>query len=236
MSGMPTDQTVHPATREKSSEKADMTDTRTVQAPPRIEALLTAAHRDRTLLEQRCGALERAGIAAEHLPEPVARMAFALLGDHERETLVADLRTHWGALQAKGLVAGAIQEAATAELRLLVHVREHTEAIGSVWERLQAAGDAPEPPRGIWHCARRVRGLWGEPARVHFRMDGVRHLLIEPDPIFGLQPALMAADPDLRHSGSFQFPVDHGAIRITMLHRSGALYRHTVESMIEEMP
>jgi len=212
-----------------------MTDKRNDQAPPRIEALLAAAHRDRALLERRCEALQRAGIAADQLPEPLARMAFALLGDHERETLVADLRADWGALQAKGLVAGAIQEAPTAELRLLAQVREHTAAIGSVWERLQEAAGAPEPPRGLWHCARRVRGLWGEPARVHFRMDGIGHLLIDPDPIFGLQPALLAADPDRRHSGSFQFPIDRGAIRISLLDRGGALYRHTIEALVEEV-
>jgi|GEM_PF-2910022 hypothetical protein len=205
------------------------------QAPPRIEALLTAAHRDRALLERRCVALQRAGIAAEHLPEPLARMAFALLGDHERATLMADLHGQWGTLQTKGLVAGAIEAAATAELRLLAHVREHTAAIGSVWERLQAAAEAPEPPRGIWHCARRVRGRWGQPARVHFRMEGIRHLLIDPDPTFGLQPALVAANPDRGQSGSFQFPIDRGLIRISLLDRNGALYRHTIEAMVEEV-
>lgn len=210
-----------------------MTNTRQERTPPRIETLLSGAHRDRALLERRCVALQRAGIAAEHLPEPLARMAFALLGDHERATLVADLRGQWGTLQAKGLVAGAIQEAATAELRLMVHVREHTAAIGSVWERLQEAAGAPEPPRGIWHCVRRVRGLWGEPARVHFRMDGIRHLLIDADPIFGLQPALVVADPDRRQSGYFQFPIDRGLIRISLLHRDGALYRHMIEAMVE---
>lgn len=211
-----------------------MTDTRQAQTAPRIEALLAAAHRDRDLVERRCAALERAGIAAEHLPEPLARMAFALLGDHEREALVAALRPHWDGLHAKGLVSGALQQTVTAELRLLAHVREHTDAIGSVWERLQAA-DAPEPPRGIWHCARRVRGLWGQPARVHFRMEGIRHLLIEPDPIFGRQSALLAADPDQRQSGSFVIPIDRGAIQISLLHRDGALYRHTVEALVEEV-
>lgn len=211
-----------------------MTDTPKVQTPPRVEALLAAAHRDRTRLERRCEALERAGIAAEHLPEPLARMAFVLLGDHERETLVTELRPHWSTLQAKGLVSGALQEATTPELRLLAQVREHTDAIGPIWQQLQAA-EAPEPPRGIFSCARRVHGRWGQPARVHFRLDGVRHLLIDPDPIFGLQPALLAADPERRHSGSFLFPVDRGQIRISLLHGSGALYRHTIESLVEEV-
>jgi hypothetical protein len=200
-----------------------------------VEALLAAAHRDRAQLEQRCDALRRSGIAGEHLPDPVTRMAFALLGDHERDALLGALRGHWGSLQSKGLVYGGVDAASTTELRLLAHVRPHTEAIGPLWQQLHEAEQAPEPPHGIWRCARRVRGLWGEPARLHFIMDGMRHLLIDPDPVFGLQPALVATDPNRRNSGWFQFPIDNGAIRISMLHRSGALYRHVVEAMVEEL-
>lgn len=204
-----------------------------VPGRPRVESLLAAAHRNHSVLEQRCAALRRTGIAPENLPEPTARMAFALLGDHDRAVLTAALREHWGELQSKGLVSGAIDAATTAELRLFAHVREHTAAIGSVWEQLREADGAPAPPHGVWHCARRVRGLWGQRARLHFVMEGMRHLLIEPDPVFGLQPAVVAAASEQRQRGSFEFPIDNGEIRISMRHRSGALYRHVVEAMVE---
>ncbi|EGV32675.1 hypothetical protein ThidrDRAFT_1160 [Thiorhodococcus drewsii AZ1] len=201
---------------------------------PVIEYLLQAAYRDLETLRERHQALLLCGIGEEHLPDELSLMAFALLGDYERETLLAPLRGHWTALQSKGLVSGAIEAASTAELRLFAHVRGHTERIGPIWQQLRETESAPEPPLALWRCVRRVRGLWGEPACLHFSANGMRHLLIEPDPVFGLQPVLIGAAPDGRQSGSLQFPIDRGAIQISMLHRSGAVYRHLVEAIVEE--
>lgn len=201
---------------------------------PSVELLLAAAHRDLAALQQRREALQHAGIGSDLLPDKVALMAFALLGDHERDGLLAGLRGHWGALQAKGLVYGAVEGATTAELRLMEHVREHADAIGPVWDQLREPQNAPEPPHSIWHSTRRVRGLWGQPARVHFAMDNIRHLLIEPDPVFGQQPTLLAANPERRYTGSFELPIDNGNIRISLLHGSGEIYRYVVEVMTEE--
>jgi hypothetical protein len=212
-----------------------MTKTNAETRTPRVETLIAAAHRDRAALERRRDALRRSGIGEDHLPDQLTLMSFSLLGDHEREGLLVALREHWAALQSKGLAYGAIDRTSTAELRLLAHVRGHTEAIGTVWQQLLQSEGAPEPPRAIWRCARRVRGLWGEAARLHFRMDGVRNLLIDPDPVFGLQPALVAADPDGQHTGVFEFPLDNGEIRISLLHRGGEMYRHVVEAMVEEV-
>jgi hypothetical protein len=33
----------------------------------------------------------------------------------------------------------------------------------------------------------------------------------------------------------FEFPLDNGEIRISLLHRGGELYRHVVEAMVEEV-
>lgn len=203
-------------------------------AIPRIETLLAAAHQNLDALRERRTALERSGVGRDHLPDELV-MAFALLGDHERDTLLAQVRGHWATLQSKGLVHGAIDDATTAELRLIEYVREHTDAIGPVWQQLREVVEAPEPSHDIWRCATRVRGLWGQLAHLHFSMQGVCHLLIDPDPIFGLQPALVAADPDDRHTGSFPFPIDNGAITISLLHRSGEVLRHVVQVMVEEV-
>lgn len=202
---------------------------------PRVETLLAAAHRDLDALRERRGALELRGVGSDHLPDDVTLMAFALLGDHERDALRAQVCGRWTALQSKGLVYGAIDEASTAEFRLLEHVRGHTEAIGPAWQQLREAVGAPEPPHDIWRCARRVRGLWGQWARLRFSVRGVSHLLIDPDPIFGLQPALLATDPDAGYTGSLPFPIDNGAITISLLRRGGEVYRHVVEAMVEEV-
>jgi hypothetical protein len=204
-------------------------------AAPRIETLLAAAHRNYNALREQRGTLVRSGIDGDHLPDDPVLMAFALLDDHERDALRVQVREYWAALQSKGLVYGAIDDVTTAELRLLVLVREHTEAIGSLWQQLQEAVDAPEPPPGIWRGPTHVRGLWGQEARLHFSVQYVQHLLIHPDPVFGLQPALRAVDPDVCHTGAFSFPIDNGAITITLRHRNGEVYRHLVQVMVEEM-
>ena len=86
---------------------------------PHIETLLAAAHRDRDVLQERRGALLRSGIDSDHLPDELVLMAFALLGDHERDKLLEQVRAHWSELQSKGLAYGTIDDAATTELRLL---------------------------------------------------------------------------------------------------------------------
>lgn len=202
-------------------------------AKPYIETLLAAMHHDLAALEGRRDALERAGIARDHLPDEVALMAFALLGNHEREVLVAQLRPHWATLESKGCVYGAINEIITPLLRLLAHALPHANTIDPLGEQLRNAGDAPAPPSDVWRCAAHVGGLWGQQARLHFSMQDVQHLLIDPDSVFGLRPRLLAADPEARHTGAFSFPIDNGAITISLKHRNGEVYRHVVEVKVE---
>ncbi len=201
----------------------------------RIEVLLAAAHPDRDALHERRSALEIRGIGREHLPSDMALMAFALLGDHDRHAQLARVHGQWASLQSKGLVHGAIDEAATAELRLLAHSLPQMEIIAPVWQQFREAVEPSEPPHDIWRCVRRVRGLWGQLARLHFSVQGVSHLLIDPDGIFGLQPTLLATDPNGRYTGSFPVEIDYGAITISLLHRGGEVYRHVVEVMVEEV-
>lgn len=204
-------------------------------AMPHIETILAAAHQNYAALRERRGALGRGGIGRDHLPDDVALMSFALLADHEWKAMLAEVRPHWAALQSKGLAHGTLENAATPVLRLLAHILSHTNAIEPIWQQLKGAVDASEPPHGVWRSATSVRGLWGQEARLHFSVQDVQHLLIDPDPVFGLQPALLALDPDTCHTGSFPFPIDNGAITMRLRHRNGNVYRQVIVATVEEM-
>jgi hypothetical protein len=74
--------------------------------------------------------------------------------------------------------------------------------------------------------------LWN-PVRLHFSvLGGVRHLLIESDAIFHLQPRLLIMNPDESRSGSVVFPIENGALRITLATRSGELFRHVIQARV----
>ena len=209
--------------------------TDTTNSPPSVEALLNEAHRNRNSLYERRRMLGMRGIDLNHLPDDISLMAFALLGDHEREPLVAELRGEWPDLQTKGLVSGSINAMSTAELRLFIHALEHLETISSVWQQLRNADTAVEPPTVVWDSKRQLNGFWGQPLGLVFWAQNVSHLLIEHDPVFGIQPALMVLDPDLGHSGSFQVPIDNGLITVSLMHRSGDVYRLSISVHIEEL-
>lgn len=200
----------------------------------KVERLLEDAHARLPALHEQCGVMQRSGIGSNHLPDNLALMAFALLGDHDRSALLRQLRGYWTGLQDKGFARGSIDEAPTAELRLLAHVLEHTDTVGPILQQLRDAEGITQPPREIWRCVRQITGLWGQKVQVHFSvLGGVSHLLIDADPVFGLQPALLAVNPDAGRTGTFCVPVDEGAIRITLLHRSGLMFRHIVQATVE---
>jgi len=119
------------------------------QAVPCVEARLEAAHRDLALLRSRQQALVRVGLEADHLPDDLTLMAFALLGEHGRAELLGQLESQWNDLQTKGLVHGAIEQAPTALLRLVAHALPLTAAIDDILHRLENALDVPEPPHGV---------------------------------------------------------------------------------------
>jgi len=201
-----------------------------------VERLLSKAHRILPVLHDRRNVLQRSGIDRNHLPSDEALMAYTLLGDHEREEKLALIRDPWPDLQAKALVYGALADASTPELRLIEHALPHTDIITTVWDQFQLINDAAEPPRSVWHSAASVRGLWGQSCRLRFTVYDVTHLMIDPDPIFGLQRALLALGLSHSHSGSFMFPIDNGAISIKMRHHSGQIYRHIVNVRTKETP
>lgn len=196
------------------------------RARPRAELLLEAAHRDLAAVHEQHAALVRAGIGAERLPDEMTRMAFALLGDHDRAGIVRELDQHWETLLHKGLARGALRAAATPLLRLLAHALPATGEIAHVWQRLQAASDAPAAAPAVFRCATRVEGLWGQRARVHFLAEDASYVLIAPDAVFGRQSALVAADVSGRCAGYFAVPIEDGAVTCTLLRRNAEIVRH----------
>ena len=198
-----------------------------------VEALLNAAYINLKTLRERHCTLTRSGIDSDHLPREEALMAFCLLGDHERADLLEKIGEHWAILHSKGLVRGEIEVASSPELRLIAHALPFIDAIDDVWQRLSNAELAPEAPQQILRCATGVSGLWGQIARLHFEAQDVLYLLIAPDPIFGLQPALVAAEANGWCVGSFSFSIDTGSITISLLQRSGDLFRHVIHAVVE---
>lgn len=201
---------------------------------PRVETLLATAHAQYAALAARRGLLGHCGIAAEHLPEDSALMAFALLDDHDRQSLLHTLAPEWQTLRAKGLAEASLDSTPGPELRLLAHALPLLGAVQDVWQRLQETDQAEDAPAEVLRCPSRVRGLWGQAARVHFLAVDSAFLLIAPDPVFGAAPALLAADAAGRCGGSFTFPVDDGAITLTLQRRGGMLCRRVVHCAVEE--
>ena len=197
------------------------------------EKILAAAHRDLTRIARICRMLEQAGIHRDVLPTESAQMAFAALGDHQREHLQARLGHEWAQLQEKAIVYKSIATASTAELRLIAHVLPYTKAIATIRDRLCDATD--EPPHGVLSISGSIKGIWGQSARVHFVAKYCTHLLIEPDPIFCLQSSLIAGNPDGQTAGWMELPVENGQVSISLLHRSGSRYRRTISISNQEI-
>ena len=202
---------------------------------PRVEGLLAAAHRNLELLRKHRSALERSGVDRVHLLADAAMMAFALLGDHSRESVIGELRAHWDGLQARGLAHGPLAAVPTPVLRLLTHALSHVQAIGTISEQLLAVADAPAPPADVWRGANAVSGLWGQRAQLHFTVRDADYVLIDPDRVFGLQPALLALDPDTSNAGSFPVPVDNGEVRMRLRHRDGHVFCQVVQVRVAEV-
>ena len=104
---------------------------------PRIEALLRDAHTAEKQLRTALGKLLTFGVAADDLPNHRDIFGLALLGDHERAEVVSQLRSHWPALQERGLVAElSPDDVPTPLLRLLVYTVNHLEEIPSLLDAL----------------------------------------------------------------------------------------------------
>lgn len=204
---------------------------------PTVDLCLEDMHTALERLRLRHGILVRSGFDANDLPSTVALMCFTLLGDHDRGQVMEAAALSWSTLQAKGLVSGALEATATADLRLLVHIAPFVDAIDDLWDRLEAAGRAAgDPPAESLQCPSSVCGLWGQPARIHFSTRDVAHLQIIPDAVFALQPALVTPPSPLMEqwSGSFTIPIDDGMVVVAGITNGGGTFRHRIRVAVGE--
>lgn len=212
-----------------------MPDAIRTQDAPAIERLLQNTHRAYFRVRQERDALARSGISRSHLPDDPALMAFALLNDHDRNRVVAEVLPVWHQLLAKGLASGALAETPTCTLRLLAHVLPLIEEVESIWSRLESAGDAPEAPRKLLRCPTRAAGLWGQPISLHFAAGDCAYLMIAPDEVFGRQPTLLPGEASGHLAGAVVFPCESGSVRFTLLTRGGEVYQHVFHCSVKEL-
>lgn len=201
---------------------------------PAIDCLLQAAHRQLSVLRARRAELLLCGIDDAHLPDERALQSFALLGDHARKPLMTELRGAWVDLEWRGLAVASVDEAATPEVRLLASVLPVAHTVEPIHLRMQRAEKLPIPEPAAWRCTRRIQGLRGQVAKIpfaHAKGSGLTHLWIEPAAVFGRKPKLWIRPPE---TGYFRLPIDDGEIRITMRSRDGRMWRHTIQSRVEE--
>ncbi len=193
---------------------------------PNVNELLESVHFNYQTLKSRAKVLVRSGISIENIPEDCSLKAFALLGNHDRKALERELVGNWQTLVSKGLVKGLINTAPTPELRLMIHAQPFTDALEDAWMRMEKATEIEDAPSEVFRCSKRVIGYWGQQARLHFEAQGVERALITPDKVFGLQSAMVTAEPSGRLAGSFMFPIDDGEITFKLMHRTGQIFRY----------
>lgn len=191
-----------------------------------VEHVLNAAHRELAELQTMSRTLSRHGLAASALPHTDTMMAMALLGDHGRTQVIADLSGQWADLQEKGLVHGDIHAHSTPRLRLLHLVQPASESLAGVRTRLASGPAQPAPPE-VFRCAATVRDLmWGQLVRLDYQINGADYLLIQPDRSFRRVPALIDTRGGAGH-GNIELPGEAGEVVFSILGSDGEVYRHT---------
>lgn len=203
----------------------------TSSSAPLVEQMLSAAHEHFAQLQVRRQELAREGVDQHHLPDDGALEAFAMLGNHDRGSIIAGLDDVWQALRGRGLACGSMARASTPELRLLAHMRSFIWTIPPIELRLRRAEKLEQPTAELWHCPELVRGDLGQMARVHFTSHdpGLRYLLIDPDPTLRAQPILWEWPPA---TGWFALPVNRGSVRLTLLYRDGRMFRMRTQTHV----
>lgn len=197
------------------------------QTSPVIERLLTQAGQHRPALRATRQRLGNCGLSEEQLPNDRQCDVLAALGDWDRHRLIHEHYAHgeFGHLTAIGLARGEIGQCATPLLRLFASVAPHLEGMRTVADRLRNPEAVSVAGLERFACADSAQGHWGQPARIHWRAKSVEYLWIDPDPCFGLAPALIALGSD-ETVGDFPISVDEGAIRFRALASDGRVYEH----------
>ncbi|MBP6119948.1 MAG: hypothetical protein KAZ37_00040 [Rhodocyclaceae bacterium] len=206
---------------------------------PRIEALLRDAHTAEKQLRTALGKLLTFGVAADDLPNHRDIFGLALLGDHERAEVVSQLRSHWPALQERGLVAElSPDDVPTPLLRLLVYTVNHLEEIPSLLDALLVDA-APTPAPEMFEAPEQIRGVyWGQRLSILFSANDTEAIRIHADEVLGFSPVLLRSI-DGKVRGEIDVLADTGRFTFTLLSRSGTVFQHilniTVAQTLQEL-
>lgn len=195
------------------------------------DAELKAVYENWKVLQRYRTLLRNVGLTQEDLPDDVSMQAFALLGVHDRHAVEAEFGRIRSAIDSKGLVP-LIEPIPTPLMRLMLHVAPLWDSVQSLWDRLKDSEQAPQTSPEHLRCVSRVRGMWGQQARVHFAVWDTAHVLIRPAPVFGTQPTMLTVARDGRCNGSFTIPIDDGAVTLTLALRNGDLRCHHIDVSI----
>lgn len=197
--------------------------------PPvaKAEGLLHQAHRNYDELRAVRARLQLQGVADHELPGQPVLQAFALLGDHERTQVLAQVRPHWQALVDRGVVRGQAQDLVTPHLRLLLAAQPAMANLATVQARLRAPAALPANPTQL-RCANEVSGLrWGQRINLHFVASGVEYLLIEPSRELRHAPVLLNLGGGIHHR-QLVLPGRAGQVVFSLVDGSGQVFRHTL--------
>lgn len=188
---------------------------------------------DLRLLQEFQSKLLNIGLRQDDLPLQSELQAFVLLGDHDKDELLKAAQPVLSQLAGKGLLMPHAGIVCTPALRLFIHIEPLLDVVESLWERLGTKAEIEPATADNLHCRPdQVIGLWGQQKWVDFAARDVTHVLVQPDTVFTINPALLIADSDNRCAGRFQIPVDMGGVTLTLALSNGELRRHRIAVQI----
>ncbi len=196
-----------------------------------INDLLCQAHADFEELQSFHHKLLTKGVAAVDLPETPQLQAIALLGNHGRDEVAAQMLDVWSDLRNKSLVpyATEISEVSTPVLRLLSYARSALSDIPTIIDRLNSSVNPVPPSTLLLNVADAVEHFcWGQRVILTFKCRGAEALQISGDAIFGLETAILRSNERETLGGEVEFDADDGIIQFTVLSVTGDVFRKTV--------
>lgn len=209
---------------------------------PKIGVLLSKAHSDLDELKNLRSRLVSLGIDNDALPSDAVLMAFCLMGDHSRGDLLADFKRHLPLFLSRGLLtSGNVEELSTPRLRLLLQTTsgliEHSISLSQAFDAGIAAWQADNPlyDGPTIRCADQATAIWGQTLKIMVTVIGAERLLIRPDPIFGLQEAIVSVE-SAKTTATVSVACDDGRIVLAAMAASGEVSVHNIHlSVLEDL-
>ena len=169
-----------------------------------------------------------AGIAKSSVPGEVELQCFALLGDMQRNELIADVSRQTSVLIAKGFLTSAdLRSVSTPKLRMIAVMAPMVHNAHGVSQRIQQgmervlARGALQSTGPRIRCPRKAEGIWGQMRHIRLHVQDAAWVLIRPDDTYNLRETLFAVEPDV--VVNFQVPCDEGQVTIAAMDVTGGV-------------